>query len=299
MLKKWSKKEKGAIMPIELKSRSVQVIYFINLAVLILIAMCCLLPVVWLVITSFKSVKEIYQTPVTLLPENFDITKIARVWKKVNFIKYYTNSFILCAGDIICDIVVSGLAGYVMSRLRPRGVKVIQQLVLYTMLVPTTVSMVPLFKTFLDLPIFHISLVDTYIPMWLMAGANCFNMLMFKNFFDSISKEYVEAAQMDGCSNLGVFVRLILPMSLPILMVIAILDFTGAWGNFLYPYLLLQDKQLYPVAVKIYELKVSGGGILMDEYMMVLFFSVIPPIILFMFFQKQMMNGVSVSGVKG
>lgn len=299
MLKKWTKKEKGAIMPIELKGTGMKAIYFINLTILILISLICLLPVLWLVMTSFKSVKEIYQTPPTLFPANFDITKIARVWKKVNFVKYYKNSFLLCGGDIVFDIVLSGLAGYVLSRLRPKGIKAVQIAVFWTMMVPATVSMVPLFKTFLDLPIFHISLVNSYLPMWLMAGVNCFNMLLFKSAFDSISKEYVEAAQIDGCSNLGIFAKIILPLSLPIIMVVAILDFTGSWGNFLFPYLLLQDKEMYPVAVKIYELKTSGQGILLDEYMMVLFFSILPPILMFLIFQKQMMNGVSFSGVKG
>lgn len=299
MLKKWTKKEKGAIMPIELKGTGMKAIYFINLTILIIISLICLLPVLWLVMTSFKSVKEIYQTPPTLFPANFDIMKIARVWKKVNFVKYYKNSFLLCGGDIVFDIVLSGLAGYVLSRLRPKGIKAVQIAVFWTMMVPATVSMVPLFKTFLDLPIFHISLVNSYLPMWLMAGVNCFNMLLFKSAFDSISKEYVEAAQIDGCSNLGIFAKIILPLSLPIIMVVAILDFTGSWGNFLFPYLLLQDKEMYPVAVKIYELKTSGQGILLDEYMMVLFFSILPPILMFLIFQKQMMNGVSFSGVKG
>ena len=299
MIERWSKKEKGAIMPIEFNNRRVKFIYFLNLTVLLVITLICILPVIWLVLTSFKSVKEIYQVPPTFFPSDFDISKLWRVWNKMNFVKYYKNSFILCAGDIVFDIVVSGLAGFVLSRLRPKGIKVIQYAIFFTMMMPSTVSMVPLFKTFLDVPVLNVSLVDTYFPMWMMAGANCFNMLLFKSAFDGISKEYVEAAQIDGCTNLGIFTKIILPLSLPVIMVVAILDFTGAWGNFLFPYLLLQDKDLYPVAVKIYDLKVSGGEILLDEYMMALFFSILPPIILFMFFQKQMMKGVSFSGVKG
>lgn len=294
------KKEKGAILPIELKKGSMRFLYFMNLTLLILIALICILPVIWLVMTSFKTVKEIYQIPPTLLPADFDIGKVARVWNKLDFLKYYKNSFLLCLGDIAFDIVICGLAGYVLSRLRPKGIKVVQYAIFLTMMMPSTVSTVPLFKTFLDLPVIHVSLVDSYLPMWMMAGANCFNMLLFKSSFDSISKEFVEAAQIDGCSGFGIFMRIILPLSLPVIMTVAILDFTGAWGNFLFPYLLLQDKSLYPVAVKIYDLKVSSGKILMDEYMMILFFSTLPPIILFMFFQKQMMNGVSLGGgVKG
>ncbi len=296
---KWSRKEKGAIMPIELRSTRTKAVYFINLTILILIALVCILPVIWLFLTSLKTVKEIYQIPPTLLPEKFDISKIGRVWNKMNFFKYYSNSFLLCGGDIVFDVLVSGLAGYVLSRLRPKGIKCAQMAIFLTMMVPGTVTMVPLFKTFLDLPFLHISLVDSYLPMWIMAGGNTFNMLLFKSAFDSISKEYVEAAQIDGCTNLGIFAKIILPLSLPIIMVVAILDFTGAWGDFLYPYLLIQNKDMYPVAVKIYDLKVSGSGIMVDENMIILFLSIIPPIILFIFFQKQMMNGVSFSGVKG
>lgn len=300
MIKKWIKKDKGAILPIELKSVKMKLVYFLILAILLMIALICILPVIWLALTSFKSVKEIYQVPPVLLPEHFDIGKAVRVWKKTNYIKYFKNSFILCMGDILFDIIVSGLAGYVISRLRPKGIKTVQYAIFLTMMMPGTVSMVPLFKTFLDLPIIHASLVDTYLPMWIMAGANCFNILMFKSAFDGISKEFVEAAQIDGCSSFAVFTKIILPLSLPIIMTVAILDFTGAWGNFLFPYLLLQDKSLYPVAVKIYDLKASGGGILMDEYMMMLFFSILPPVILFMIFQKQMMNGVKFDGgIKG
>ena len=110
-MKKWSKKEKGAIMPIELKNTKTKVIYFINLSILVLIALVCILPVLWLVLTSFKTVKEIYAVPPTIFPENFDIGKIGRAWKKVNFIKYYANSFLMCGGDILFDVVISGLAG--------------------------------------------------------------------------------------------------------------------------------------------------------------------------------------------
>ncbi|MBQ7573622.1 MAG: carbohydrate ABC transporter permease [Clostridia bacterium] len=296
----WERKKSGALLPVELKNIRGKLIYFTILVIVLIIALICLVPVLWLVITSMKDVKEIYQVPPTLLPKHIDLMKFKRVWDKMSFFKYYKNSFILCAGAILADIAISGLAGYVLSRLRPHGIRAVHTAIFLTMLIPGTVSLVPLFKTFLDMPIIHVSLVDTYIPMWLMACANCFNILIFKSTFDSVSKEFIEAAQIDGCSNFGIFLRIVMPLSLPVIMVIAILDFTGVWGEFLYPYLLLQNKDLYPVAVKIYDLKVSGGGILLDEYMMALFFTIIPPVILFIVFQKQMMNGVSFSGgVKG
>ncbi len=297
MLKKWRNKEKGAIHSVELQSHKTQAIYWTLFGVLIIVAMICLIPIIWLALTSFKSVKEIYAAEVTLFPESISLAKVARVWNKMNFIKYYLNSLLLCAGDIVFDIVINGLAGYVLSRLKPKGSKFLGMILLWTMMMPSGVSLVPLFQTFLDLPFIHISLVDSYLPFWLIAGTNIFNLLMFKSFFDSISKEYCEAAMIDGCSNLKIFTRIILPLSLPIIMVVAILDFTGAWGNFLFPYLLIQNEELYPVAVKLYEL--NSSGILADEYMMALMFGMIPPLLIFLVFQKQMMRGVSFSGVKG
>lgn len=297
MLKKWKNKEHGAIHVIELKSRKTQAAYWILFGILFVIAMICLVPIIWLALTSFKSVNEIYAAQVTFFPKSISLDKVARVWSKMNFIKYYGNSLILCIGDIVFDIVINGLAGYVLSRLRPKGSKLLGMILLWTMMMPSGVSLVPLFQTFLDLPIIHKSLVDSYLPFWFIAGTNIFNLLMFKNFFDSISKEYCEAAMMDGCSNLGIFTKIIIPLSVPIIMVVAILDFTGAWGNFLFPYLLIQNKDLYPVAVKLYDL--NNSGILLDEYMMALMFGMIPPLLIFLIFQKQMMNGVSFSGVKG
>lgn len=170
-------------------------------------------------------------------------------------------------------------------------------LITWTMLMPSSVSTVPLFMYFVDVPIIHVNLSNTYVPMWIMAGANAFYILMFKNFFDAIPSSYVEAAKIDGCKNLSIFLRIILPLSKSIIMVVAIFTVNGAWGDFFWPYLLLKDESLFTVAVKIFHIK--SGAMAMDTYVISLFFAILPPIILFLIFQKQILAGFQNAGVKG
>ena len=135
------------------------------------------------------------------------------------------------------------------------------------------------------------------MPMWLMKGANAFNVLLFKSFFDSISISYIEAARIDGCTDLGIFRRIILPLSRPVVATVAIFSFNTSWAEFLWPYLVLKSKTLYTVPVQIFRMK--SAGFLMDQYVIVLLFAMIPSMIMFMLFQKQIMNGVSIGGIKG
>ena len=130
-----------------------------------------------------------------------------------------------------------------------------------------------------------------------MKGANAFYVLLFKSFFDSISISYVEAARIDGCSDLGIFSHIILPLSRPIVATVSIFTFNAAWAEFLWPYLILKDKALFTVPIQIFRMK--SAGFLMDQYVIVLLFAMLPSIVMFLIFNKQIMNGISFGGIKG
>lgn len=296
-MKTFEKKTTGIITAVELKNPGVRVVYWLIFAFLLLISLVCLFPPLWIFMSSFKDIKEFVSTPPTIIPRSFQPEKLATVWKTLEFGRYYLNTFVLAAGDLVFCVVSNGLMGYVLSRLKPRGSTVILTLILWTMMLPTSISTVPLFMTFIDFPILHVNLVDSYLPMWMMAGANAFNILLFKSFFDSIPISYIEAARLDGCTNLGIFGRIILPLSKPIIMVITIFTVTGAWDNFFWPYMVLKKTSMQTVAVEIYKLKVAGMAV--DEFMIVLLLSIIPPSIIFLIFQKSIMSGVNLGGIKG
>lgn len=109
---------------------------------------------------------------------------------------------------------------------------------------------------------------------------------------------YLEAARMDGCSDLGIFRRIILPSSKPILVVITIYSITGTWGNFMWPYLILGNTEKEPVAVMLYSIN-QFGALKQNEYMLLLMVSIVPVFIVFAIFSKQIMGGVNMSGLKG
>ena len=158
--------------------------------------------------------------------------------------------------------------------------------------------MVPLYMTFVDMPLIHTNLTGSYMPIWMMAGANAFNVFLFRNFFNGIPIDYVEAASLDGCSNLGIFLKIILPLSKPIIMVVTIFTVVGAWGNFMWPYLILSNTTFEPVSVMLYKLS-SAGNMSADKYLIVLMLSIIPMIVVYAIFSKQIMGGVDIGGIKG
>lgn len=290
-------KTNGLLNFADLKKPQFMILYWVMFLVLLIVSLICILPTIWVGLSGFKEASEMYSIPPTFLPSSFHIGKVANIWNKVNVVRYFSNSVMLILGCLAFDILVNGLAGYVLSRIKPMGSKLIETLVFWSMLLPG-ISMVPLYMTFVDVPLIHINMVGSYIPIWIMAGANAFNVLLFRNFFNGIPMSYLEAAKIDGCSDMGIFARIILPLSKPIIMVVTIFSITGTWGNFMWPYLILGNTNLEPVAVMLYRL--AQMSFLMDnEYMLLLMISIIPMIIMYAIFSKQIMGGLNMSGLKG
>ena len=125
---------------------------------------------------------------------------------------------------------------------------------------------------------------------------NRFDTFLFKIYFDSISISYLEAARSDGCGNMRIFFKIVLPLAMPIVMVVAIFTVNNAWSSFLWPLLIFKNEELMPVAVKIFRMK---GEYSLDLYMLSLVFAFIPPTIIYICFQKQILGGLAAGGVKG
>lgn len=295
MKNKFEKKEFGIITKVEMRHFKMKAIYWTMFALLMIIAAVCLIPAIWVLSSGLKDTKEFYE--MTIIPKSFQPWKVAEIWNRFDFKMYYVNSLIQAVGEWAFCIVLNGLTGYVLSRLKPRGGFFVMTLILVLMMIPNTISMVPLYKTLVKFPYFNFSLLNTYWPLWLSAGANCFNILLFKNFFDGISASLIEAAQIDGCSNLKIFFKIIIPLSMPIIAVVSIFSFNASWNSFLWPYLILTREELKTVSIFLF--CSQGAGYPADQFMIMLIFSMLPPVIIFCFMQKQIMGGLSVGAVKG
>lgn len=289
--------DKGALTWIDMKQGKYKVLYSGIMGILLFWCIgVCLLPIVWLALSGFKTVDEMYAIPATFFPKKIELSKIMKVWNEMRFWKTYGNTFFMAGGAAICNMMFSGMAGYALSKIRPKGTKAFNKIIFWIMLLPGTMGLVPVYMTIIDFPIFHFNMSDSFVPLWIMT-VNAFDIILFKNFFDGISSTLVEAAKIDGADNAKIFCKIIVPLSVPVFCVVGIFTFNGSIGSFLMPLLVINDESKRVLAVQLY--KMNSGNYSMDYQMLATIFSVIPQILVFAIFQKQIVGGINVGGVKG
>lgn len=289
--RKYYEKRDGAIRGYDMhspRSRALSVLVMVFCMIMVIIA---LFPIVWIFLASLKDLKD-FTRNVTIIPSHFDFSGLAQTWNQLKFTKYYINSLILVIGSVICAIIFNGLLAYGLAILKPKGYKIVQALVMWSLLIPSTASIVALFRN-----INMLGLSQSFLPLWLCYGANAFWVILFKEFFEELPKELLEAARLDGCGTLQVFTKLVLPLSKPIIMVVAIFAVTAAWSEFLLPYLVLKGSGKETVMVKLFSFKDTPTNAV--AMLRAVLFSIIPPTILFIIFQKQITDGAAAGAVKG
>lgn len=290
-------KQEGILVQSDYRKTRFKVLYGVMVAILALMLLCALFPLFFLFVQAFKSNAELTSSHFSFWPEAFDLGKIVDVWTRIGMGTYLTNTVLVIIGCAVCAIVFNGLLAYGVSILRPRGAKIIHGLIMGSYMIPTILSIVPLFKMISD-----IGLVNTYIPLWFSFGANAYYFILFKNFFDKIPAELVEAMRVDGAGDLMIFFRLALPLSSAIVGVVAIFSVTAAWSDFLLPNLVLKDDSMFTLMVKIFSINSTMGtvqGITPDMLLMALLISVIPQIAILLIFQRKITGGSLDGGVKG
>ena len=146
----------------DMKRPIYKIIYFLIVAFLVGMCMLTILPTLWIFASAFKSTKEFLAIPPTIIPRSFEPGKIIDVWMNVNFFRYLKNSGILILGDLVCTIVFNGMAGYVFSKLKPAGSNFVYRLIFLTMLLPTSMNMIPLYSEFVKFPILGINITGSF-----------------------------------------------------------------------------------------------------------------------------------------
>ncbi len=297
-MKRFENKNSGLLNSFDLRKPKYKTLYWVMFGILFFVMLVDIIPIIWVTLSSFKSSEELYRVPPTLWPEEFLFENIWNSWNKAGLEKGFISSLCIVVGCLAFDIILNGVCGYVLSRVKPTGSRILDTLIFWSMLLPG-ISMVPLYATFVDVPILHINLSGSYLPLWAMAGCNAFNVLMFRSFFNGIPMAYVDAARIDGYGDFSIFIRIILPLSKPIVMVLSIFSVMSSWSNFMWPYLLLGSTPLEPVAVRLYTASMGAGNLKPNEVMMITMLSVLPMIVVYAVFSKHIMGGLSAGGLKG
>ncbi len=301
-MSRFSQKQTGILNHADLKTAKGKALYWFLFSILIIASLIALLPSLWMIMTAFKDTQEIYTQPNQFLPNDMSIStlwnRVRDAWTELKFGQSIVNTFLLSLAEWLFGISVCTIGGYSISKLRPVGSKLIFMIVLWVMLMPGSVRTVPLYMTFVDFPIGGINFMNTYWPMIFIAAADCFNIMLFKNTFDGIPDSYIEAAQLDGAGFIYIFVKIILPLSKPVLLYVSIGLLGMAWGDFFFPYLLLTDNSIQTLPVKTYMMQQSTV-LKMNTYMMGLIIASVPLFIVFVVLQKRIVGGINVGGVKG
>jgi multiple sugar transport system permease protein len=288
---KYREKEDGTIRYYDLHSMRHKILCIAIFIICIAMVMVAVFPAVWVFLASFKDIAE-FRKSATILPAKFDIQTYIKTWNDLKFFKYYINSFIVVAGCVVSSVLFNGLLAYGLAILRPKGYKIVFTLVMWGLLIPATTSIVALFVN-----INRIGLNQSFVPLWLSLGANAFYVVLFKQFFEGLPKELIEAAKLDGCGVFRTFMSIILPLSKSIVMVITIFTINAAWSDFLLPYLVLNGSGYETVMVRLFSFRTSNATDV--EILRAVAFSIIPPTTLFLIFQKQITAGATTGALKG
>ena len=267
---------------------------------LILMSILSLFPFIWLISTALKGNDEnIFQYPPVFIPQHFTLENFSGVWNKIPFLLYFSNSFIVAGFTVILNLIFSSLAAYPLARMNFKGKNFIFGLILATIMIPFQAIMLPIYLIVLKLHLVDsYGIVMGYLGLILPFAINAFGIFLMRQAFLAIPKEMEEAAFIDGCSVFNIWRKILLPMTAPTLAVLAIFTFIGSWGEFLWPSIVLTNKNLYTLPVGVNDLQgmfsanwryIAAGSII----------SIIPIIIFFITMQKYFVSGQNEGAIKG
>ncbi len=273
----------------------------------VILSLLFLFPIFYMIATSTKSESAYASSAGTLamfLPDltNFGeaVKNYGNVFSNYGIWRYAVNSFTYAVIAIVLNVLVNGLAGYVMAKLNFPGKRFLSFMIIFLIVVPVETSIIPLYsivKIMLGLKN-TASVIGVVLP----ASISIFNIFLFTQFFESIPQGYEEAARIDGANTLVVFFKIILPLSKPIVATVAVFCFIGVWNDYLWPTMILPRAQegqwpLYPIQSALTTIQ-SIQGITTGEIMSALIVTSIPIFIIYVLAQKYIVQGFGTAGLK-
>lgn len=263
--------------------------------VLLVLALVCVIPLYWMVRSSFMKNTDIYSMrPFVFWPKEMLWSNYTDALKAADFGRYAVNTLIIVAGCLTGTLVTASMAAYAFSRIKWKGRGFCFSLILTTMMLPGSVTLIPQFMLWRNL-----NMVDTYWPLILPAflGGGAFNIFLLRQFFLGIPRDLDEAARIDGAGPLQIFMKIILPLSKSAMVVVALFTFLGNWNDFFGPIIYLNSKEKFTLAVGLLQFRgdyATKWNLLMAASTIV----VAPCIVIYLFGQKHLIEGISLTGMK-
>jgi multiple sugar transport system permease protein len=275
------------------RARSVIAQRVLLYVLLIGVALLFLVPFVWSITTSFKTIPD--STNVNLIPHPWTTSAWHDIWTNYDFKLYIRNSVFLAVLITATNMLLAGLGGYALARLRFPGRELLFLLVLGTLMVPDQLRLIPVFVMLTN---WH--LINSFSGYILISMVTATNLFFMRQYFLTIPKDYEEAAKLDGAGYFKTFWRIMLPLAAPAIAALTILQFQGTWNDFFWPLILFGqgNTHLYTVQLGLAELRFNYG-FLWPEIMAGSVLAIAPILVIFIVFQRFFVSGVVSSGVKG
>ena len=271
--------------------------------VLFVVCATAILPFLWMLSTSLKTADQSQAYPPEWWPRPFQWSNYADLFHlaKFNFLLWTRNTLIIEVLSVTGTTLSSAIVAYGFAKVQFKGRGVFFAMMLATMMIPFPVTMVSLFSMYRWLGDHTpFAWLGTFKPLWVPAWfGSAFNISLLRQFFLTIPDELSEAARIDGCSELGIFFRVILPLSRPALTVVALFAFMGTWNDFLGPLIYLQRPEQFTLALGLQNLQSQHGGTPWHTLMAASTLVIMPVLLLFFIAQKTFIEGIATTGMKG
>jgi putative chitobiose transport system permease protein len=258
----------------------------LHYALLVAIALVCAFPFLWTLAVAIGTEGNVFSFPASFVPRRPSLANFVEVFRVIDLARYYWNSIWITSWTVVWTVLVCSLAAYPLARYRFRGQRLVFALILATLMLPTEVNFLVNFITTAQL-----GLVNTHAGVILPTLAGAIGIFMMKTAFEEIPQDLLDAARVDGASEIYIFLRIMLPLALPQIGALVILTTVTTWNNFLWPSVVLTKSDLMPLAVGILELSgtfgsstrvIAAGAVL----------TIAPALIVFFFAQRFFMRGM-------
>ncbi len=259
---------------------------------LVLGAFFVLVPLFWMISTSFKTLDKVFSLPIVWIPWPLHWENYPNAFSQFNFPRYFLNSFVIAIAVTLTNIFFCSLAGYSLAKFRYPSREFIFVAILSTLMLPMEVVMVPTF-----LIVKQFGWLNSYAGLIAPFVIDAFGIFLMRQYILGIPTDLIEAARIDGCSEFRIYWRVIMPLCKPALAALAIFTFRESWDQFIWPLIIISRDELktLPLGIAMFE---SSFGTAYNEVMAVAVIGMIPMALLFFFFQRAFVQGIVLTGMK-
>jgi multiple sugar transport system permease protein len=259
---------------------------------LVAIGFTMLIPFLWMVLGSFKNIREVMQFPPTFIPNEPTLSNYKEVFTRLPFARYYLNTIITSVIPTVVTVLTASMAGFGFAKYKFVGRGFIFWLILATMMIPYPVTIVPLYVM-----AYRAGLVNTYTGLIVVSLSSAFGIFMMRQFCMTIPDDLLDAARIDGSSEFGIYAKIIMPLTKPALATLTIFTFTGNWNAYIWPLLMINSDRLrtLSLAIPLFNGQYQSFPNLVYAASTM---AVLPVIILFLFNQRYFTEGIAMSGLK-